>query len=175
MDKRFEFVKDFKITVPADYNHATQLKTFAERYKKRLYYYEEDITDANFSRATNKLIPGRVYKVKIFRIKQMVESQDILNFIASQKGILVGAQGASLVYQLAKDQLPIGTGDNWYLSLDKRDALFIDSSGVRVPNLIISSANHYIPSPDYVSFDLVWFKYGFAAGRHILCVCLSRY
>ena len=162
VDERFEFIKKFRLTVPDNYNHATQLTTFAKDHKKEFYYYNENITDTNFAKATNKLVPGKTYTVKVFGIKQTVQSQDGLDLIASQKGILVGAQGSSLVYQLAKDELPKG---KWYISFDENDALWVDSDGFhRVPNV-----NHY--SDDDFKFGLGDFENEWFPDYCVLCFC----
>ncbi len=165
VDERFEFVKEFKLTVPTDYDHATQLATFSEKYKKGFYSYNENITDNNFAKATNKLVPGKTYTVKIFGIKQTIQSQDGLGLIASQKGILAGAQGASLVYQLAKDELPKG---KWYISFDEKDALWVDSDG-----------GHRVPGVDHDSggdfgFDLGSLGGGWTPVICVLCFCDSE-
>ena len=164
-DDRFEFIKEFKFIVPTDYDHVTQLATFSEKYKKGFYSYSENITDINFAKATNKLVPGKIYTVKIFGIKQTIQSQDGLDLIASQKGILVGAQGASLVYQLAKDELPKG---KWYVSFDEKDSLWVDSDGDhRVPRV-----NHHLDG-DFL-FGLGYFEYEWDPAHCVLCFCDSE-
>ncbi len=164
-DERFEFVKEFKFTVPTDYDHATQLATFAKAHKKGFYYYNDDITDTNFAKATNKLVPGKTYTVKIFGIKQTFQSQDGLDLIASQKGILAGAQGASLVYQLAKDELPKG---KWYISFDEKNALWVDSDGFhRVPYVGRSSDGGF-------GFYLGYFGNEWGSDDCVLCFCDSE-
>lgn len=162
VDKRFKFVKEFKITVPNDYNHVTQLATFAERCKRRLNYYANDATDINFAKTTDKLVPGKTYRVKIFAVSQSIQSQDALSLIASQKGIFTGIQGASLVYQLEKEELPTS---KWYISFDKKDALWVDSNG----DCRISDTYLYLDGD--INFNLSCFEKNINVGNYILCFC----
>lgn len=130
-DKRFELLKTFEITVPANYNHGKRLDSFAKENKKKFYYYNDDITDNNFSKATTKLEPNKVLTVKVFEIKASVTSQNCMDFLKTQDAILTGAQGASLVWEQKKEELPVDKG---IVSFDEKDALWKDSLGnLRVP------------------------------------------
>ncbi|MEK7097904.1 MAG: hypothetical protein AAB906_03590, partial [Patescibacteria group bacterium] len=129
-DDRFGLVTAFKLTVPKGYSHDTQLAifaSFAKNKSEKFYYYNDNITDENFAKVTQKLVPGKTYGVKIFQIKSYVTSEDCLAFLASQRAILVGAQGLSLVRQLKKDQFP--TIGKWTVSFDEKDALWADGDG----------------------------------------------
>ena len=64
---RFQLIRIFELAVPSDYNHATQLASFAERNRKGFCYYNEGVTDANFAKVTNRLTPGRKFQVKVFQ------------------------------------------------------------------------------------------------------------
>lgn len=135
-DTRFELLSTFELTVPQNYTHGTQLATFAEFAKnkaEKFYNYNQAITDKNYAGATHQLVPGKTYGVKIFGIKQQVTSEDCMNFLASQRAILVGAQGISLVRQLKKNEFPVG---KWTASFDEKDALWEDADGyLRVPGV----------------------------------------
>lgn len=129
-DKRFgPAIKEFQITIPAGYQHDSQLDTFAKNTKelKTTYYFNDELNSKNFAKATNKLIPGKTYKVKIFPILSRVESEDCMTFLRKQNAILVGGQGVTLTYDLAKDQLPKG---KWTVSFDEKDALWEDAGGL---------------------------------------------
>lgn len=138
-DNRFKLLSSFDITVPKSYDHDTQLATFVEyakKKKKKFYYYNEEITDANFSKVANKLVPGETYKGRIFGIKdkERVSSEDCLSFLASQRAILIGAQGLSLILQLKEGNFPIRRRT---VSFDEKDGLWEDDSGsLRVPNVL---------------------------------------
>ncbi|MDP3974992.1 MAG: hypothetical protein Q8P88_01755 [Candidatus Jorgensenbacteria bacterium] len=94
IDERFELVKEFLLTVPEGYDHATQLARFAKEYREKFYYWNDNITDRNFAQATQKLVPGKTYTAKIFGIKETATSEDCLALLKSQNAILVGAARA---------------------------------------------------------------------------------
>ena len=130
-DDRFQSVSSFDIIVPEDYDHATHLDAFKRERGKEFYYYNDAITDENFGKASIKITPGRKFKVEVFQITKTMSSEACLKFLAEQGAILTGAQGASLVYEQAKDKLPKG---RWHVSFDKKDCLWVDSGGRhRVP------------------------------------------
>lgn len=136
-DTRFELVKTLAIVVPDDYVHETRLASFAEAHRREFYYYDDNITDKNFSKATTQLKPGQRLKVDVFQIKEMVSSEDCLAFLHNQKALLVGAQGASLVHEQKHDELP---KDKWYISFDEKENLWQDADGRRrVPNISADS------------------------------------
>jgi len=152
------------ITVPDGYVHNTRLASFEKENRKKFYGYNDAITDKNFGKATTKLVPGRKFRVRVF--KQIVDgettSEERLAFLKTQNAILVGAQGASLVFEQKREDLPKGF---WYCSFDKKKALWKDAGG-----------DHRVPSvrrrPDEGwDFDLggfggVWGDYGC-----LLCFC----
>lgn len=164
-DNRFELLNTFELTVPQKYTHGTQLATFAEFAQdksEKFYDYNKAITDANYAKATQQLVPGKTYGVKIFGIKQRVTSEDCMAFLASQHAILVGAQGLSLTRQLKKNEFPVG---KWTASFDEKDALWTDACG-----------NHWVPfvyrysGGDWV-FDLGSFECDWSDADCLLCFC----
>jgi hypothetical protein len=165
VDQRFgPAVKDFEFTVPADYVHDTQLDTFANKTKElpTTYYFNGDLSSENFVKATNKLVPGKTYKVKIFPILSRVSSEDCMSFLAKQNAILVGGQGVTLLQDQKADQFPVG---KWTVSFDKKDALWEDSDGLHgVPGVYRYSDGDW-------EFDLGDFEYGWGGGFCLLCFC----
>ena len=162
IDPHFEYVKEFQLTVPADYVHATQLATFEKKYRKNFYFYNTDITDAHFSKATNQLVPGRTYIVKVFGVKKCVTFEDCMNLLQSQKAILTGVQGASLVYQEKKDELSRG---KLYASFDEKGALWVDAYGLPgVPLMHRYLDNTY-------EFFLGYFGRAWHDAYCVLCFC----
>ena len=131
VDLRFAPLTTFQFTVPKDYNHPTQLASFAKENRKKFYFYNDNITDRNFAKVTNKLVPGKTYEAKIFKITKRVTSEDCLAFLKkTQKAIFVGAQGISVVWQQAKEQFP----KEWTVSFDEKDTFGQDIfSDHRVP------------------------------------------
>lgn len=162
-DNRFELLTSFEITVPKRYNHNTQLATFDDYAKKeRYYFYNENITDKNFAKATQWLVPGKTYSVKIFGIKQRVTSEDCLAFLSTQQAILVGAQGLSLARQLKKDKFPMS---KWTASFDQKDALWLRADG----DYVVPLAYRY--SDGDCDFGLGRFELGWDDNHCLLCVC----
>lgn len=125
-DPSFSLLTTFQFTVPENYNHPTQLSSFAKENRKKFYSYNDNIADANFAKATNQLTPGKVYEAKIFEITKQVSSDDCLSFLQTQEAILVGAQGISVVWQQAKEQFPKG---KWTVSFDEKNSLWQDADG----------------------------------------------
>jgi len=166
MDKRFgQAIKEFEFTVPADYKHESQLDTFAKKTKKlktTYYFNNDDLTSSNFAKATNKLEPGKTYKVKIFPILSQVSSEDCMTFLGKQNAILVGGQGITLLQDHNADEFPVG---KYTVSFDQKDALWIDSDGF-----------HRVPCVDRYSdgdwkFYLGSFEIGWHGGHCLLCFC----
>ncbi len=131
LDNRFELVTTFEIIVPADYVHASRMTTFGEAHQKGFYYYNPNLTDDNFAK-TPALVPGKKFLVKAFQIKGRVTSDDCLTHLKRVKAALTGAQGASLVYEQKKDELPKG---RWSLSFDEKDNLPFIDGGHGVPGV----------------------------------------
>ena len=165
VDQRFgPAVKEFAFTVPSDYKHDTQLDTFAKKTKKlkTTYYFNDDLTSKNFAKATNTLVPGKTYKVKIFPILATVTSDDCMNFLAKQNAILVGGQGVTVLQDQKPDEFPVG---KYTVSFDQKDALWIDSDGDhRVPGVRRHSDGDW-------EFDLGRFGGGWHGVNCLLCFC----
>jgi hypothetical protein len=169
---KFEFLTMFEVRVPEGYNHATRLADFKAKHqpeveiggkKKQFYYYNGDITDANFAKATTQLAPGRKFQVKIFGIKsgKSVSSEECIAKIKSENGFLVGAQGASLAYEQGKASLSKGKG---HLSFDEKDALWLNCGSLHVPCVIALSDGDF-------EFHLVFFGCDWFADNYLLCFC----
>jgi len=121
-------------TVPTDYNHDTQVDVFGKKTRKlkSTYYYNDELTSKNFSKATNKLVPGKTYAIKMFPISETVQSKDCLAFLASNNATLVGAQGLTA---LQKDQPEIFPTGKYTVSFDEKDTLWKNAGGHRVPDV----------------------------------------
>lgn len=156
-------IAEFELTVPADYNQDTQIDVFAKKIKpdKSIVEFSKDFTSANFLKATNRLIPGKIYVVKIFPVSTNgSSSESCLSFLKNQRAILVGAQGLTLIYELAKSKLP---KDKWIVSFDQKESLWLDSSG----NHGLPVLRTY-PDGDY-SFNIEYLEYDLLNGRCLLC------
>jgi len=138
-DERFELVNEFKILTPRGYNPNTQLGNFVEKWDKnnelfsdslKRFFISKHISNANFTKAT-KLEPGKLYTVKIFSIKEAVDSKECLSFIRKQNYFGTNAQGLSLVLEYYKHEVP----DGITLSFDEKNSLFESLGDLWVPNI----------------------------------------
>jgi len=113
------------ITVPADYDHMSQLSSFKSNNRYRFYSYNHDITDVNFWNPTRILKPGDRLWVRAHKqiILGTTTSRERLAFLESLGSHHTGAQGASLVFEQKRDQLPKGY---WYVSFDEKYRLWED-------------------------------------------------
>lgn len=160
-DPHFALLNTFQFTVPENYDHATQLASFAKENREKFYFYNDDITDTNFAKATNKLTPGKTYEAKIFGITKQVASEDCLAFLKTQKAILVGAQGISVVWQQAKENFPKG---KYTVSFDEKNALWRDAFGYYgVPYMYRCLDGGWV-------FSLGYFEDGWRGDYCVLCV-----
>ena len=163
-DQRFgPAMKDFEFTVPPDYQHDTQLDTFAEKTKrlKTTYYFNDGLTSKNFAKATNKLEPGKTYRVRIFPVLETVTSEDCMTFLKKQGAILVGGQGVTLLQDQKADEFPVG---KWTVSFDEKDALWEDAGGFHgVPGVFRYSDGDW-------EFNLGYFDYDWGDYYCLLCV-----
>jgi len=163
-DEKFELMKEFDVTIPENYVHANRLALFKKQHRSEFYGWNDSITDENFSKVTTQLVPGKKFKVKVFRqiVSGSTTSEERMTFLRSQKAVFVGAQGASLVYEQVKGELPKGYG---YVSFDEKDALLADDDGYhRVPSVSRNSDGDWIFNLG--RFEGVWFDDGC-----LVCFC----
>lgn len=161
-NQSFIHLKTFSLTVPVDYDHANQLRLFYEKSSDKLNSFDENITDENFNKATQKLVPGKTYTVKIFSSKYKIIAEDCLAFLRDQQAILVGAQGLSLVCEYSLGELPV---NREFVSFDDKEALWKDSSGRnRVPSVGLGSDGA-------LDFVLGVFSGVFGKDGCLLCFC----
>ena len=159
--EKFKLLATFEVTIPEGYDHATRLDTFAAAHKSEFYYYNPNITDANYVKATTQLTPGRKFAVKVFGIKKTVTSDECLTKLRSERAVLVGAQGASLAYEQGKDNLPKG---KWSVSFDEKVALWFGGDYRKVPGVYRDSAGGF-------RFDLGYWEGGWSDNDCLLCFC----
>jgi hypothetical protein len=119
LDNRFEFITSFEVEVPVDYVQGTRMSTFGEAHEKGFACYDPNLIDANFAK-TAPLIPGQKFLVKVFQIKGKPSSEDCLVQLRRLKARLVGAQGLTVVYEQAREKLPV---NRRYLSFDEEKNL----------------------------------------------------
>lgn len=162
---KFDLLVDLGIiTVPDDYVHATRLTTFGEKFSDKFWYFNDDITDEHYPNPSRILKPGDKLWVRAF--KQVVDgtttSEDRMAFLATQRAVHTGAQGASLVFEQKRAQLPKG---KWYASFDEKKRLWEDADRYhRVPPVTAYSDG-------YFRFFLVPFELPWCADDAFLCFC----
>lgn len=121
-----EVVSEFDLTVPVNYNHDTCLASFEEKVTTKnrdRVDYKYEFQDKHWSGVTTKLIPGKKYTVRICSSLPKEKGfcvKDYTNFIRRKRGLLVGAQGLVLAFNLHKKKFPDNTT---VISLDKENAL----------------------------------------------------
>jgi len=160
----FTLMKTFDIVVPDDYVHAIQLATFKGENLKKFYFYDSAITDANFVNVTTSLVPGRKFRVRVFRPFPLgvATPHEWLVFLKSQKAVLVGAQGASLVYAQNREELP---KHYCCISLDEKGTFWQDADGHhRVPFIYGDLSGNF-------GFYLGNFELGWTDKCCLLCFC----
>ena len=137
IDPRFELLPQvLTIKVPDDYDHNTQLATFAKQHRASCSYFNRALTDTNFANVSVKLVAGRTYKVKQFLVKETVSSADCLALLHSKKALLVGAQGKSLAFDQIRNEVVKGRA---YVSFDKEVNLPVVDGDRRVPYFFADS------------------------------------
>lgn len=120
--EKFQLLADLGIiTVPDDYVHGGRLTRFYVKHRHEFRHYLEEITDKNFQNPTRILEPGDKLHVRAFKqVAIGVTTEDRMAFLATQKAVHTGAQGASLVFEQKRNQLPKGF---WYVSFDEKERL----------------------------------------------------
>lgn len=165
VDAQFDpAIAEFEFQVPVGYNPVTQVDASAKKAKleKSTYNYNVNLTSSNYSKTSGSLVAGDIYIVKIFPVTESVTSQQCLTFLKKQEAILAGAQGLTLVYDLAKSKLP---KDKKIISFSPKEELWTDPAGNHGVPFI-----HVYAEGDY-SFDINYFEYDWIGdGRTILCI-----
>lgn len=161
--EKFSLMLEFKITIPADYQHTGHLNRFYKNNNKDFYFYNDDITDEKFGTVSHELIPGKTYLVKIWLINEdmRVSSAEILSLLVANNAYLTGAHGVSILWQEKKDELP---KRKWYIGMDKKENLPLAYGYALVPNI------HCYSDGDF-RFNLGRFEYDWDGGYCVIGFC----
>jgi hypothetical protein len=109
-------VRVFRLTIPVNHDHESQ---FELSYAQRLRALEEKderylippprrlpvkfFTNERFGQVSHRLIPGKVYTVRMFENEDdYISTWDCLKFLRLRKSYLVGAHGLSVILQADK-------------------------------------------------------------------------
>lgn len=100
---RFKFdpsalVKTFKLKVPKDYKHRTQIASFLND-NDNSSHTSKQITDEYCANVAHELVPGKTYLVKVFSAWSVISSSDCLKALKAENAYFVGAQGLALIRQ----------------------------------------------------------------------------
>lgn len=163
LHKHFELIKMFPIEVPELYRHEGYLNRFWEQHHTEFFLYDHEITDENFPRATAMLTAGRKFFVKMFQPKRAVTTETCLAFLKTQKAVLVGARGIPLVYEVARDRLPVY---RQFISFDEEDML---CEGLKGKRLLPVLSQHQTDREFY--FYLHSFGGNLSINFILLCFC----
>lgn len=115
------------IEVPVGYEFDTALKSFRKVNRKKFYYYNDAISDANFNNPSRVQKAGDRLRVRAFHqtAAGATTSTERMDFLRAQSGnVFVGAQGAALVFEQKRAELPKG---KWYAAFDEEDRLHLDT------------------------------------------------
>lgn len=115
------------IEVPAVYEFDTALASFKKVNREKFYYYNTVINDANFNNPSRILKAGDRLRVRAFHqtAPGTTTSTERMDFLRAQLGnVFIGAQGAALVFEQKRAELPKG---RWYASLDEAGRLHQDA------------------------------------------------
>lgn len=163
--EKFTLLRDLGVVVvPEGYDHFTALTTFKQQNRSNFYSYNDSITDANFHNPSRILKAGDRLRVKVFQqiVAGETSSVERMEFLRTEKAIFTGAQGAALVFEQKRDQLPKG---KWYASFDEADRLWQDADlDRRVPRVGASSGGGF-------EFGLGGFGYPWDQRNAFLCFC----
>lgn len=125
--QKFTLLVDLGIITVPEGDPATYLARFRAKHqdgeKKAFAYYNDAITDGNFATPSHILKPGQRLSVRIFghRVRGITTtSEERMDFLRAQKAVFPGAQGAALVFNKKRDQLPKGM---WHASYDEEKHL----------------------------------------------------
>jgi hypothetical protein len=135
-DLRFGNPTKCIFTVPVDYDHNTWLDTFAEQTKAMSTppYFDEELTSANFAKATNQFVPGKTYEALFFPVLVMsTPHQYCVEFLLRQGIMLGNAHGLTLLCANMPEAFP---AVKYTVSLDEENSLWKDPNGYhRVPGV----------------------------------------
>lgn len=126
--EQFVLIKDLgTITVPRDYFHPLQLRNFRDRIQYH-FSYDKAITDDCFPNPSRRLKSGDKLHVRVFQRAKSRKTtyEEMMNFLREQKAVFTGAQGASLVFEQKREQLP---KDRSYASFDELGRLWEEYEG----------------------------------------------
>ncbi|MEA2715073.1 MAG: hypothetical protein QOG91_101 [Candidatus Parcubacteria bacterium] len=116
------------VTVPDDYEHGSRLGSFVRTNLWKFYHIDSNISDRHFPNPSRILKPGDKLLVQVFRqvLPGVATFKECMTFLGLKKAVYPGAQGASLVWEEKRNELP---KDIWLGSYDDKSRLWKDADG----------------------------------------------
>lgn len=177
---------EFRLRIPDDYNHDTRLSSFKHKNKLTLrniftrkfseINIDENITDENFNRVTDRLAPGENIIIKLIPVldndRYGITPDEGISFLHLKEALLVGPHGLTLLYEYFSVYLP---KERDIISLDQKKLLWVDEYGYSrstclsvedSPSVAIGALG--LKLTPYYSYDP---KFGIMrGGDYLLCV-----
>ncbi|MFA6097829.1 MAG: hypothetical protein WC788_09490 [Candidatus Paceibacterota bacterium] len=159
-DDRFKLLDQLELTAPQTIKDNFLFEEFYREKHKRFFDYNNENSDASFATISNKLTAGKTYTVKLFEISRgkFVSSEECLEFLKTQKAILIGLEGVWLVWnhihklQHLQEAFPAG---KYAVSFDEKELLWKNDQGrSQVPNIGRDFENKWSFFLD--TFDAKW-------------------
>ncbi len=145
--KKFELVKTFILQVSDNFVHKTYLDSKQGSPVKGIDVWNTwEITDHNFRKVSTQLKAGQTLQVEIFKGIGLQSSEECIQFLKENNALLVGAQGAGLVLELKREEIP---NDSNCYSFDEEYHLFQEFRHGRLMDYFIPFVsrrygNHYV-------------------------------
>jgi len=99
----FKITDEFEITIPKDF----QFRTFVKKHEKDfLHGINGYIKEKNWN-PSQELIPGKKI-VKVAKLIKSASSQECVDFVKANDGILPNRDGLAVIWQEARVRLPMG-------------------------------------------------------------------
>lgn len=116
LDKQFEASRyEFDMYVDSSYDHKNALESYRSYNPKLFDLFNKanninSIKDANYAEKVDRLLPGKDYRVRLFRILHShidsISLYEILHFLRNQKSMIIGPQGLCQLHLMCKTNLP---------------------------------------------------------------------
>lgn len=131
-NENFTLINEFKLKVPDTYKHELQLTQFRKENESNPHY-DPMLVDEVFAPNVEPLTPGKTYVVRIFVLTGSgITSETCKDFVKESKGMSVGPEGLSLVWQSHKSAFPL---EAITFSLCKLDLVARENKLILLPTL----------------------------------------
>lgn len=140
-------------TVPKDYKWEQELTDLQTNFINQFSRLSDEITDRNFCNASDRLLPGKVYKASMTRIKynQGLTSEEGVK-LTLKFGKLYGIQGISYVWKNLRKHLPAYRN---IVAFDHRNKTYIEPSGWARLGSLSTGSDTYPPCFLTQPFDMM--------------------